>query len=143
MISAERQEELESIANEIFEALSCERYEPSERGAGWAPTDKGYENVIHILSRAKATMWDHESPAERRKAALAERKRQQKKAKKVAERLLSKDRTVHSTCIHCNKPIYRKPENIAWLAWNDDSICQVRLANKSRYLDHEATERTQ
>lgn len=81
MISEERYEELNAIATEIFEALACERYEPSERGAGWAPTDKGYENVIHILSRAKAVLWDRESPAERRKAALVERKRQQKKAK--------------------------------------------------------------
>lgn len=86
MISKERREELEAIALEIFEA--CDWFEPSERGAGWAPTDKGYENVIHVLSRAKAVLWDRESPAERRKAALAERRRQQKKAKEVAKRLL-------------------------------------------------------
>jgi len=49
MITPERREELEAIAYEIFDALSGERYEPSERGAGWAPTDKGYEDVIHIL----------------------------------------------------------------------------------------------
>lgn len=46
--------ELESIANEIFEALATERYEPSERGAGWAPTDKGYDAVIEILRRCGA-----------------------------------------------------------------------------------------
>jgi len=90
MITPERREELEAIAYEIFDALSGERYEPSERGAGWAPTDKGYEDVIHILSRANAVLWDRESPAERRKAALAERKRQQKQAKLVAKRLMGK-----------------------------------------------------
>lgn len=50
----ERQEELESIANEIFDALSCERYERSERGAGWTVTDRGTEAVVEILARAKA-----------------------------------------------------------------------------------------
>lgn len=81
MISSERREELEAIAYEIFEALA---YEPSERGAGWAPTDKGVEAVVKILGRAKAKMWK-ESPAERRDFAIA---RAKWKAKTVAKRLM-------------------------------------------------------
>lgn len=84
MISPERREELEAIAYEIFDALSCERYEPSERGAGWAPTDKGYEDVIAVLARAKARLW-RDSPAEKRKYAITKAKKQ---AKRVAEKLL-------------------------------------------------------
>lgn len=86
MVSRERQEELYAIATEIFEALSGERYEPSERGAGWAPTDKGVEDVIAILGRAKARMWN-DSPAERRDQAIA---RATWQAKKVAARLMGK-----------------------------------------------------
>ena len=84
MISEERYKELNAIATEIFEALSCERYEPSERGAGWAPTDKGCEAVIEILGRAKAKMW-RDSPSERRDFAIARAKWQ---AKVVAKRLM-------------------------------------------------------
>lgn len=84
MISEERYEELNAIATEIFEALACERYEPSERGAGWAPTDKGCEDVIDILARAKAKM-RKDSPAERRDIAIAQAKC---KAMKVAARLM-------------------------------------------------------
>lgn len=80
----ERQEELEVIANEIFEALSCERYEPSERGAGWTVTDAGTEAVVEILARAKAKPW-RVSPAERRKVMIA---RARQRAKVVAKRLL-------------------------------------------------------
>jgi len=86
VISPERREELEAIATEIFEALSGERYEPSERGAGWAPTDKGCEDVIAILARSRAKMWK-DSPAEKRDLAIA---RRTWKAKKVAERLIGK-----------------------------------------------------
>ena len=86
MISKERREELEVIADEIISALSCERYEPSERGAGWAPTNAGYEAVIAILSRSKARMYK-DSPAERRDFAIA---RANWKAKIVAERLMGK-----------------------------------------------------
>lgn len=86
MINEERREELNAIATEIFEALACERYEPSERGAGWAPTDAGVQDVIDILARAKARMWK-DSPAERRDLAIA---RATWKAKKVAEKLLGK-----------------------------------------------------
>lgn len=88
LLGINREEELNDIADEIFDALSTERYEPSERGAGWAPTDKGCQDVIHILSRAKAVLWGKDSSAERRKAALYKRKQQQKEAKKVAERLM-------------------------------------------------------
>ena len=86
MISEERYEELDAIAIEIFDALACERYEPSERGAGWAPTEDGVKAVIEILGRAKAKMWK-DSPSERRDFAIA---RATWKAKKVAKRLLGK-----------------------------------------------------
>jgi hypothetical protein len=86
MISEERYEELNAIATEIFESLACERYEPSERGAGWAPTDAGAEAVIAILARCKARMWQ-DSPAERRAFAIT---RRTWKAKTVAKRLLGK-----------------------------------------------------
>ena len=54
LLGINREEELNEIATEIFEALACERYEPSERGAGWAPTDKGIEDVIAILRKYNA-----------------------------------------------------------------------------------------
>ena len=88
MISEERMDELDAIANEIFDALSGERYEPSERGAGWAPTDAGVEAVIEILGRAKARMW-RDSPSERRDFAIA---RAKWKAKLVAQRLLGRSK---------------------------------------------------
>jgi hypothetical protein len=54
LLGRNREEELDNIAGQIFEALSSERFEPSERGAGWAPTDKGYDAVIEILRRCGA-----------------------------------------------------------------------------------------
>lgn len=89
MISDDRLHELNEIANEIFEALACERYEPSERGAGWAPTDVGVEAVIGILGRAKAKIWK-DSPSERRILAIA---RATWRAKCVAKRLIGKGGT--------------------------------------------------
>jgi hypothetical protein len=89
MITDDRLYELNEIANEIFEALACERYEPSERGAGWAPTDKGVDNVIAILGRAKAKIWP-DSPAERRSFAID---RATCKARYVAKRLMGKGKT--------------------------------------------------
>lgn len=126
MISRERQDELYAIATEIFEALSCERYEPSERGAGWAPTDKGEEAVVAILGRAKARMWS-DSPAEKRKFAIARRK---EKAKKIAERLLG-ERPFIGKCIHCGHVVVRLKGKALWATPTKAWVC--RANRNSRY----------
>jgi hypothetical protein len=139
MISEERYEELNSIATEIFEALACERYEPSERGAGWAPTDKGYQDVVHILSRAKAVMWDRESPAERRKAAIFIRKQQQRKAKEIADRLLGINRKpgAYSICLHC-KSMIRLRKDMTWShSSNGNRVCGARAKAGHHEHNHE------
>lgn len=129
MIQPERQEELEAIATEIFEALACERYEPSERGAGWAPTDKGHEAVIDILRRCKVRT----SPAERRKAALAYRAAN---AQKVAARLLGK-RIVVSRCKHCDDLVTIDRGHVFWRTEHGGDTCQIRKIRGDRYWCHE------
>jgi len=137
MLTPERRAELEAIADEIF--ANCDWFEPSERGAGWAPTDKGYENVIHVLSRAKAVLWDRDSPAERRKAALAERRRQQKQAALVANRLLGTKGSVASVanCIHCKQKVTREA-GCLWKNSHGDDMCQVRKDKGYQHWNHEA-----
>jgi hypothetical protein len=136
MISPERQEELESIANEIFEALSGERFEPSERGAGWAPTDKGVEAVIAILGRAKASMWK-DSPAEKRKYAIAKTKKQ---AQRVAERLLGGNKIVKGICLHCDQWVRREKGSISWRTSTGNDTCDIRKDRSDRWWNHEAVE---
>jgi hypothetical protein len=129
MISAERYEELNAIATEIFEALACERYEPSERGAGWAPTDIGYENVIAILARAKAKMWS-DSPAEKRAIAIANA---EAKAKRVAARLMG-DKSNIGSCIHCGQWVWFKD---SWRTSAGNDTCNVRKDRLDRNWNHE------
>lgn len=135
MISAERKEELYAIACEIFEALSGERYEPSERGAGWAPTEAGEEAVVSILQRAKARMW-RDSPSEKRDFAIA---RRTWKAKKVAERLLGETFFVVRTCIHCEQFITREKGRL-WRTSAGNYTCQARKNRIDNCWDHETIE---
>ena len=132
MISKERREELEVIADEIISALSCERYEPSERGAGWAVTDEGYDAVIDILVRSKARLWK-ESSAERRAEAMA---RAAWKAKKVAKILLGNGNKT-GQCIHCFQFVYKKEEMSFWHSPSGDTICEARRRIGHTFWEHE------